>query len=688
MSDPMEKLNRFGADLGTETQGAPMPLSASEVRRLGDQRRRRGTALRSGVAALAIAAIALPIALTAGHGGSTPGATTDPHQVMGGVGEINVLTDAQTTYSSDYHWQQTASLAGDGDAMPTPCAQQTLSGLGATSAYHRDWQLADSNGPLSGPATVDRLAETVGQYDSIQAARGVVEKLAQQIATCDLPDSQHYTANRPQNIDTGNPDDMAMLIETNYLAKPYRDEDGRFIQVGLVQSGDRVAVLDLQVAGQDFNVSPAPVAAMLPDAAHRLVATTSDPSPSAGASSVEESQLVRASDVTYQAGMSWKQTYSGIGDVQAQFSICAQRPLNAIGAGTVVQRNFTATSDETGEMADAYLMETIGDFGSPQAAGTAITTLRDWYTRCTPQGSDHYALLDPWERLDAPAGVTAQHVIAQYGPAEAAPGTQFDVGHRKDLSWYADVSLVQDGSRVAVLVQNALMVDYDTTYITSTDDDVDVAIQRMRGQAPNPTSATERPSAGSLGGVPTSIPATFPLDAGWEDKQPEGPDSLGPAKAGSAPVVLGTGCASQPFAWPAHVDQMGAYFHNPEDNTDRMLVTFRDADAAVAATKAIVDAYRACPSAPSQPAGYVTHYSVARSSTSGDSWEISQWDTDNGNPALGTQAIHVIRVGLAVLVLSVGGEGDHDSMPDYFTALNHDAAQPIAAMCTFTEAGC
>lgn len=410
--------------------------------------------------------------------------------------------------------------------------------------------------------------------------------------------------------------------------------------------------------------------------------------------------LIAADDVGYMAGMSWTQTYSGRPDVQAPFTVCAAKPLPDLGTTAALQRDFTAHSDETGEVSDTYLNESIGQFASPDAAASAAATIRDWYTRCSPTGSTSYATVQAWHDVPTGTSATASQMIATYGPPDAIPGSQHDVSNRHDLRWFIDASVIVDGSRVAILTQTTLVPDYDTTAITPTSDDVLVATRRLTaGSTPaaqpptGPAGGNPGPAAGSGattgsgGSYPmTTIPDGFPLDSGWQDDQPEGPDSrLAPSRTRQVPELDACGTT---LPWPAYEDRMSAGFHNPEDSRDATLTTYRNADAAAAVTKAIVDLYRACPSEPAQPDGYVLHTTVTRTATSGDSWLVSAYYTFNGAPALAITDLEVVRVGLGVLVLSHNNEGDRGSIPRDTRSMEKEAADSIAAMCAFTEAGC
>lgn len=493
MSDPLEQLDRFRSEM-PDPSGAPM-LSAAEVRRQGDRMRRRGTALRAGVAALAIVAVALPITLAADRDDHP----IDPSTTFHGVGEINVLTDADTVaVNNSTHWSHTIDRIDNGNIADGICTAQGLDALGATTMFRRDWALDDASGPVTDGTTADELSETVGAYDSPAAARAAVEQIAAGIATCNtpMPPARHYTADRPQNIDTGDPSDMAMLIESRYVPSG-SGGNGRLMETGLIASGDRVAVVTMTVGGQDLNLSPTPVEQMMATAAERLVATRTDtqPSPSGSGSSLDASILVGEDDVDYMRGASWHASYTGPSDVQAPFSTCASKPLVDIGATSTVQRSFVAGADEGGDGLDAYLVEAIGEFGSASAAARAATTLEGFYTDCSPTGATHYDTISPWADVPTGTSATATQMIARYGPADAQPGSSYDVSGRTDFSWYLDVSIIVDGTRVAVLVQNALMVDYDTTAVTTTAQDVPVAANRLDPENLGRGATSRRPKA-------------------------------------------------------------------------------------------------------------------------------------------------------------------------------------------------
>ena len=160
-----------------------------------------------------------------------------------------------------------------------------------------------------------------------------------------------------------------------------------------------------------------------------------------------------------------------------------------------------------------------------------------------------------------------------------------------------------------------------------------------------------------------------------------------------APMEL-TVCG-QTLAYPAHVDRLNASWSNPEDYRDRQLMTFADADQAVAFVDQFAQHFRDCPVEPVGSDGYTPHHLVIDTATGGQSVAVASYYEYDGAPAVGLQLLHAVRLGRAVLLISEygeGGAGPADEREAIFRQsigrMTDDAAAPIAAMCAFTEAGC
>lgn len=281
--DPIEELTRFGAELGRA--GGDMPLSAADVRRRGDRIRRRRTTLVAGGAALAVAAVTAPILLLAGNDGPEPDLVTKDPTRSGPLGQHDLLTDDDTVYSDGADWFATDTSEGDGQAAFHPCARSSLTGLGATAVFQRDFEMRNTDDPTV-EVTGDRLVEAVAQFPDAATAAAAYDTIADWVQDCtekmaptDTPD---YEAFEPRPVATGLDDSEAQVIDAHYGPVPEDIDpygDAAFIaETGLVRVGDRIAVLDSAIVGQDYNfVDGTPVERMLPVAADRLQPGTARP---------------------------------------------------------------------------------------------------------------------------------------------------------------------------------------------------------------------------------------------------------------------------------------------------------------------------------------------------------------------------------------------------------------------------
>lgn len=186
--------------------------------------------------------------------------------------------------------------------------------------------------------------------------------------------------------------------------------------------------------------------------------------------------------------------------------------------------------------------------------------------------------------------------------------------------------------------------------------------------------------------------ANFPLAAGWpDDVEPGEPGAQVPVDALEPSFSSFTCLAETPEPADA-VEVLRGRLSNIEDFRTRELVTFPDADAAVAYVSVLDAFYRECPSQ-TEDDGVV--YPVTRIPTrvGGQSFGVVRSTEYDGRPAIGISALQVVRVGSAVLLDTSSTEGS--GSPDATTAgtrlldaMTVDSAEVVAGMCVFTEAGC
>jgi hypothetical protein len=184
------------------------------------------------------------------------------------------------------------------------------------------------------------------------------------------------------------------------------------------------------------------------------------------------------------------------------------------------------------------------------------------------------------------------------------------------------------------------------------------------------------------------IPDDFPLAAGWPD------DST--AEPGPQHGLRGPNRSLEPLAWEmcddsftatGARDRLRADWNNVEDYRGRELLTFTDADGAVAFTGSLASFWRGCPEE-EQEDGYVLLTEVRPTGVGGESWALLRWSEYDGAPAVGLTVVHVTRLGRAVLIDQSSNEGSRTFADEQVDAQIAESAPVVSAMCRFTEAGC
>lgn len=272
--DPIEELSRFGAGFSTGPGGGEMPLSAADVRRRGDRIRRRRTALVTGAAALAVAAVTVPVlALSQGD------AKRDDHLVANdrALSERDLLADAETELQVGRTgaFRTSSTTEGDGQATVQVCQRQTLASLGAAGSLTRRYHFVPEVVAGETPPTVtgDGLVETIAQFDSADAARSAYDTFGQWLQDCTKP--------VPDATGTRVIPARAAVVPDGTRGHIYdiqwKDGSGEptIGEIGLLLQDERIAVVAVTVYGAgDYNYLPedggSPLDRMLPKAAERL----------------------------------------------------------------------------------------------------------------------------------------------------------------------------------------------------------------------------------------------------------------------------------------------------------------------------------------------------------------------------------------------------------------------------------
>lgn len=452
--DPIDELARFGAGFGSATPGGDMPLSAADVRRRGDQIRRRRTALVAGGAALAVAAVAVPVFAVIGNDSPRSDKDNLAHDVPP-LSRADLLRDGDTEYDREGYslFRTTDTFEGDGQAVHLPCQREKASALGATSSFTRTFDLyanpdkLEPGDTLPDDVTRDDLTELVAQFDSPDAARTAYDQFAEWIVDCEMPGADKVNV-APQGRSVDVPGGDAVIYDLNWGPVPEDlDPYGDFAYIsetGLVLQGDRIAVVSVRIVGQDYNWLPedggSPLERMLSKAAERLLPDTAPDEPDDPTEPTDPSETVTADGGEPDAG-----TDGGAAAIPDEFPLLDGWPEEAgDGAGRIgpargleplpLEACGAAATDVAHEdrllaryeNAEDYRARQLTTYATADEAVAAVAAIRQVYAACptgevrddgyTPHwavvdtqiGGDSFAVLG-WDTLDdqpAPFGET------------------------------------------------------------------------------------------------------------------------------------------------------------------------------------------------------------------------------------------------------------------------------------------
>ncbi|GAA3817569.1 hypothetical protein [Nocardioides panacisoli] len=292
MSDPIDRLSGFASSF----EGEIMPRTAADARRRGDTIRRRRHALVAAGSAAAVVAVAVPVfAFASGGDDADPpvGPATGGTSGTSALSADNLLADEETRADGfNSSWLTSGTFSGDGQAPFHPCAPKPLTSLGATDVLNREWSLKSTTKAAERLNGQDSLQESVASFADARAAQAAYDAIAGAMPAC----TQLASTFPDYELQAGATTDVAIPADgsAQYFAARFDDEQDpqgggytHVLETGLVVSGDRIAVLTLAYAGQDYVTEE--MDQMIPVAAQRLVTgsgpgTTTAP-PTAGTSS-------------------------------------------------------------------------------------------------------------------------------------------------------------------------------------------------------------------------------------------------------------------------------------------------------------------------------------------------------------------------------------------------------------------
>ncbi|WP_110206377.1 hypothetical protein [Nocardioides daejeonensis] len=271
MSDPIKDLEEFPTMPTT-------PLPAHQVRRRGDQMRRRRTFMASVASVAAVAVIA-----TGGYAVTQLGGDDDTssqianrptanRELYGSLTMANLMTDDDTLLPDGSSWPEGLRAEGDGQAVANMCQQESYTGLGATTVFVGQWN-----------SEALYLSQAVAQFKDADAAQQAATTIKGWLADC-TPDelSRDYRAEEPKSIQVAD----GVVADTVVSTWTYTGEEGgevyadHLMVTGVLLTGNRLSVITHEMPAAQQDPASA-VERMLPIAAGRLVTEAPEQSPPA-----------------------------------------------------------------------------------------------------------------------------------------------------------------------------------------------------------------------------------------------------------------------------------------------------------------------------------------------------------------------------------------------------------------------
>ncbi len=682
MSDPIEKLNHLGDAL----EGAPMPLPASEIRARGDRIRRRKHALVAGASAAVVAAVAVPVvALTVG--GSDGKADFAPSPTISdsvpvpstALSEQNLLTDEDAIYpNGGSDWRETSTSEGDGQAAFSPCAQQSMDGLGADGVFQRDFEFVSTDTGDVEPTLT--LNEIVAEFPSNAEAASANAEIMGWYDDCMPSGADTYDAGKfstvPIGVDGAAERQLSMYGPVDEEIDPFGDE-GWFLETGFVLTGDRIAVLTQLIHGQDYTwVDGTPIEQMLPDAARTLALGNDDAAPSEPPTDVETDwPTTIPADFPLDSG--WPQDD---GSDEYQLDEPSSDNQAMIPAGELQACVFSpvdpgALARLTTRLAygsDNYVRE-LELFPTDQEAVTYVAQLRALYQGCPTD--DQNGTPPTFTTEVNPGSIGEESVVI----TRASDGIGRTVINVVRVGNAVVVDLASDEGTGDTVIDLATVTRENLA-------DVVGAMSDLQGGAADPTPDLSDPAE------VTTVPADFPLDLALGEPPVEDSETTIEGPAADVEGVLPQTACGVDLAMPGSVD--------PEHQSGYSVSTIGGYDGRT------IHAYPTVQDALDQMAALRSQVQGCDSDNEGDGLSNRVWETFNSDtgydsmtfgwtyeatefqgPVAG-QLYTVVRLGNAILAVEWGSEGSAQSQRD--AAPNQvELAQLIGSeMCVFSVEGC
>ncbi|MFI5626602.1 hypothetical protein ACIA03_24300 [Nocardioides sp. NPDC051685] len=464
MSDPISRLDQFRAN----TPGAPMK-SAAEVRRRGDQiRRRQRTIVTAGAVALAAVVAGPIIFLSAGFGERAtepePAPAPTPSQTPSTVAPspsastpVSDLTRANLPAEGDLvtedpypAWTQDQTYDGEGRSDYNECLT-SLADAGALATFRRDFVPEPGAEYADAAGTLTAVVAEFGSADEAEKVRG---KLSEAANSCAPVDGADVAGSLP--VEGGVISDGDVSVVTYVPEDPNLNARWE-VATAVVRVEDRLLLMTRRRGVQDY-VSPTSLRDSAVAAAYRLAgtspppATTSSPASSSASSSapapiLSDADLVVAASLPGlplpgESSATWQQ----VATQPTPTLYCQGAWLSSLKAAESVSREFRLENPaEIGKVNVAVL-----EFATKPAADAAYEKVHGWLDTCPATMADAKLYtagpIDSIEIDSDPKVDRAAQTLAEYAADCGGEGC--------DSTWYDHQTIAQIGTRL-VLVTHA-----------------------------------------------------------------------------------------------------------------------------------------------------------------------------------------------------------------------------------------
>lgn len=682
MSDPIEKLT----GLGDALEGAPMPLPASEIRARGDRIRRRRHAVLAGASAAVVAAVAVPVMAFTFDGDDAKEAppvdnsVSDPvpAPTSASLSQSNLLTDEQAIYpNGGADWRAAGTSEGDGQAAASPCQQSTMKGLGAGTVFQRDFEFVSTDTGEVAPTL--HFNEVIAEFPSVREAEAAYTEIRGWYDDCRPTGSESYRAGEFSDVPIG---EVGLVGAAEVQVSSYGPvdeeidpfgEESWYLETGLVQIDDRIAVLTQLIHGQDYNwPEGTPVFQMAPDAATQLAlgneGQTAEPTPGVDWPTSIPAGFPLDSGWPEDDGNDEYRLDAPSADNQAmipagELDACLFSPADPGATARLTTRLSYAT--------DGYVRE-LQLFPSDREATSYVDQLRQLFGACPTDGTT------PTFTTEVSDGAIGEEsvVITRVG----------------EEIYRTVINVVRIGNAVVVDLTSdeGLAADIDSLTVETSENlaDVVAAVNDLQGGTPGDDPG---PDLSAPAGT-TTIPDAFPLDRALDEPPVADSDTQVAGPDGTVDGVRPQTACGEPLSMPGRgdpADRLGYSVSTIGGYDGRTLETYPTVQDALDRMEQLRAQLQGC-ERDDEGDGLSARLWESHSSDTGYESVTFGWtyEATEFQAASAGQLYTVVRVGNAILALEWGSEGSAQSQVDLAPDQVQLAKLIAAEMCVFAAAGC